>query len=214
MTPNTEPRSEPRRGAFLRNLRRLHARVGLTGASFGLLFGLTGFLMSHRAVMKIETGKAEAQKVQIELDHSPASIEDLAATLAARFGVPMARMRTRVQAPRPARFGGQPMTVAPQWQVTVGGHAHFARATYLPGNRTVDLERTDANFIETLERLHKSDAGQAGWILLADAFAGALVFLSLSGTLLWTRLAGPRLLSVGLALGGFVVAILIAARAW
>jgi hypothetical protein len=96
----------------------------------------------------------------------------------------------------------------------VTGHAHFARATYLPGNRTVDLERTDATLIETLERLHKSDAGQAGWILLADAFAGTLVFLSLSGTLLWTRLAGPRLLSVGLAMGGFLTALLVAARAW
>jgi hypothetical protein len=214
MTPTIEPRSEPRRGAFLRHLRRLHAWAGLTGATFGLLFALTGFLLSHRAVMKIETGRAEAQKIQIELGQPPASIEELAATLAARFGVPMARMRTRVQAPWPARFGGQPVTAAPQWLVTVTGHAHFARATYLPGNRTVDLERTDAGLVETLERLHKSEAGQAGWILLADAFAGTLVFLSLSGTLLWTRLAGPRLLSAGLALGGFVAAVLVASRAW
>jgi hypothetical protein len=214
MTPTTEPGSQPRRGAFLRNLRRFHAWVGLTGATFGLFFGLTGFLMSHRAVMKIETGKAEAQKIQLELDQPPATIEELAATLAARFGVPLARLRTRVLAPRPARFGGQPVTAAAQWQVTVNGHAHFARATYLPGNRTVDLERTDATLVETLERLHKSEAGQAGWILLADAFAGTLVFLSLSGTLLWTRLAGPRLLSVGLALGGFLTALLVAARAW
>jgi hypothetical protein len=214
MTPATEPRSEPRRGAFLRNLRRFHAWVGLTGATFGLFFGLTGFLMSHRAVMKIETGKAEAQKIQIELDKPPASIDELAATLSARFGVPLARLRTRVQAPKPARFGGQQVTAAPQWQVLVSGHAHFARATYLPGNRTVDLERTDANLIETLERLHKSDAGQAGWILLADAFAGTLIFLSLSGTLLWSRLAGPRLLSFGLALGGLALAVLIASRAW
>jgi hypothetical protein len=126
----------------------------------------------------------------------------------------MSRMRWRVQAPRPARFGGQQVTAAPQWMVTVGGHAHFARANYLPGNRTVDLERSDANLIETLERMHKSEAGQAGWILLADCFAGALIFLTLSGTLLWTRLAGPRLLSVGLALGGLLVAVLVASRAW
>jgi hypothetical protein len=98
--------------------------------------------------------------------------------------------------------------------VLVSGHAHFARATYQPGNRTVDLERSDANFIETLERMHKSEAGQAGWILLVDGFAGALVFLTLSGTLLWTRLAGPRLLSAGLALGGLVTAVLVASRAW
>ncbi|GLH72206.1 hypothetical protein GETHLI_07080 [Geothrix limicola] len=214
----TETRSEPRpnrrKGAFLRNLRRFHAWVGLSGAAFGLLFGLTGFLMSHRSVMKIEAGAVEEHKVQIELDRPPASIEELASGLAARFQVPLSRLRWRVQAPRPARFGGQQVTAAPQWMVMVSGHAHFARATYLPGNRTVDLERSDANLVETLERLHKSDGGQAGWILLVDCFAGGLVFLTLSGTLLWTRLAGPRLLSVGLALSGGLAAVLIASRAW
>jgi hypothetical protein len=214
MTSAAAPPSEPRKGAFLRQLRRFHAWVGLAGASIGLLFGLTGFLMSHRSVMKIEVGHAEPQKIQIELDHPPATIEELAATLAAKFGAPPSRIRTRVQAPRPARFGGQAVTAAPQWVVMVSGHAHFARATYLPGNHTLDLERSDAGLIEAMERLHKQEAGQAGWILLADAFAGALLFLILSGTLLWTRLAGPRLLSAGLVLGGLVVAVSIAVRAW
>jgi len=214
MTSITDSRFDTRKIAFLRNLRKFHAWVGLTGATFGLLFGLTGFLMSHRAVMKIEAGHVDEQKVQIELDQPPATIEGLATTLAAKFQVPMARVKWRIQPPRPARFGGQPVTAAPQWSVQVNGHAHFARATYLPGNRTVDLERSDANLIETLERLHKSQAGQAGWILLADGFAGALVFLTLSGTLLWTRLAGPRLLSAGLALMGLLTAVTVASRAW
>lgn len=210
----TAPRSESRRAAFLRNLRRFHAWVGLTGASFGLLFGVTGFLMSHRAVMKIEAGQVEARKVQIELEQAPATIEALADALSAKFGVPLSRMRWRVQAPKAARFGGQQVTAAPQWTVTVGGHAHFARATYLPGNRTVDLERSDANLIEALERMHKAEAGQAGLILLTDCFAGVLVFLTLSGTLLWTRLAGPRLLALGLASAGLLALVLVASRAW
>ena len=212
ITP-TRP-ADARRGAFLRNLRRFHAWVGLSGAAFGLLFGLTGFLQNHRAVMRIPAGQVEEHKVQIALDPPPATIEDLAGTLAARFGVPMSRMRWRVLPPRPARFGGQEVKASEEWLVLVTGHAHFARATYLPGNRTVDLERGDANFIETLERLHKGEAGQAGWILLTDCFAGSLVFMTLSGTLLWSRLAGPRLLSAALALGGLLTAILIASRAW
>ena len=214
MTPNSASRPDSRRGAFLRNLRRFHAWVGLSGATFGLLFGLTGFLQNHRAVMKLEAGQVEVHKVQLELDQPPATIEALAGTLAARFGVPMSRIRSRVLAPRPARFGGQEVKAPAQWLVQVMGHAHFARATYLPGNRTVEVEQSDANLLETLQRLHKAEAGQAGWILLTDCFAGALAFLALSGTLLWTRLAGPRLLSVGLALGGLVVALLVASRAW
>ena len=214
MTSKSVSRPDSRRGAFLRNLRRFHAWVGLSGAAFGLLFGLTGFLQNHRSVMRIQAGQVEEHKVQIQLDQPPATIEELAGTLAARFGVPMGRMRWRVLSSRPARFGGQDVQASAQWLVLVTGHAHFARATYLPGNRTVDLERDDANFLETLERLHKGDAGQTGWILLTDGFAGALVFLTLSGTLIWTRLAGPRLLSAALALGGVVAALLVASRAW
>jgi len=214
MTSIPTSRPDSRRGAFLRNLRRFHAWVGLSGAAFGLLFGLTGFLQNHRAVMKIEAGQVEEHKVQIQLDQPPATIEALAGTLATRFGVPMSRVRWRMLPPRPARFGGQEVKAAEQWMVLVTGHAHFARATYLPGNLTVDLERGDANFLETLERLHKGEAGQAGWILLTDCFAGGLVFMTLSGTLLWTRLAGPRILSAVLALGGLMAALLVASRAW
>jgi len=214
MTSAAATRSSSSRGAFLRNLRRFHAWVGLTGASFGLLFGLTGFLQNHRAVMKIEAGQVEAHRVQLELDQPPATIEELAGTLAIRFGVPLSRVRSRVLPSKSARFGGQEVKAPAQWLVQVTGHAHFAKATYLPGNRTVEVERSDASLLETLQRLHKAEAGQAGWILLTDGFAGALAFLALSGTLLWTRLAGPRLLSAGLVLGGLIVAILVAARAW
>jgi uncharacterized protein len=205
------PRS---RGGFLLFLRKVHAWVGVTGASLGLLFGLTGFLMSHRSTLKIQAGQVDERKVQIELEQPPATIEALAEGLAVRFGVPLTRLRWRVQAPRPARFGGQAVTAAPVWTVQVMGTAHFARATYLPWNRTVDLEQSDASLLAALQRLHRVESGQAGWILLADAFVGSLIFMFLSGTLIWTRLAGPRLLSLALALGGALTAALIASRAW
>jgi hypothetical protein len=214
MTSSSTAHPDSRRGTFLRNLRRFHAWVGLSGAAFGLLFGLTGFLQNHRTVMKIAAGQVEEHRVQIQLDPPPATIEELARNLASRFGVPMSRVRWRVLPPRSTRFGGQGVKSAEQWLVQVIGHAHFARAIYLPGNRTVDLERSDANVLGTLERLHKGEAGQMGWVLLTDGFAGALVFMTLSGTLIWTRLAGPRLLSAALALGGLVAALLVASRAW
>ena len=76
----------PTRASFLQTLRKLHAWIGLSGSAFGLLFGITGFLMAHRAVMKIDTGKAEAQSVQVELAQPPASIDALAQDLASRYG--------------------------------------------------------------------------------------------------------------------------------
>lgn len=78
----------------------------------------------------------------------------------------------------------------------------------------MELEQRGADFLQALKRLHKGDGGQFGWILVSDAFAGALVFLTLSGTLLWTRLAGPKLLAAGLAFSGLVIATLVAHGGW
>lgn len=204
----------PRKTAFLRLLRTCHAWVGLGGAVFGLLFGVTGFLLNHRGVMKIEAGQISERKVMVEFPEAPASPEALAQALAARFNVPMGRVKWLIKAGKPGRMGGAPVKVADQWTVSFLGHAHFALATYTPGNRTVELEQKDANFTQVLKRLHKGDGGQVAWILLSDAFAGALVFLTLSGILLWTRLAGPKLLAAGLSVGGLAIAVLVASRGW
>ena len=203
-----------RKAQALRLLRKLHAWIGLGGAAFGLLFGITGFLLNHRGMLKIEAGQIQERKIAVELPVIPASPEALARELAARFNVPMARVKWLTKAGKAGRIGGTSLQTADQWTVAFMGHAHFALATYTPGNRTVELEQKDANFVQALKRLHKGDGGQLGWILLSDAFAGALLFLTLSGTLLWTRLAGPKLLAVGLAGVGLLAGILVAARGW
>ena len=203
-----------RKARFLRALRKLHAWLGLSGAAFGLLFGFTGILMNHRAVMKLDVGRTEERKVQVELPGPAPTPEALAETLRQRLGWDPARVRARVQAGRPARFQGRDVQASEVWTVTYGGHAHAAKATYLPGNRTAELELRDANLVDALKRLHMASSGSAGWILLSDAFAGALLFLTLSGLLLWTRLAGSRLLALGLALGGLAALVGVASAAW
>jgi hypothetical protein len=199
---------------LLRALRKLHAWIGLSGAALGLLFGVTGFLMNHRAVMKLPGGHTEVEKVQLELAGPAASPEALARDLAARLGFAPERARWQVQAPKPVRFGGASVTAAGSWTVMLGTHSRQARATYQPGNRTVEVEQRRADLLGALQRMHKADAGHGPWILLADAFAGALVFLTLSGILLWTRLAGGKLLAAGLAVGGLLAVVLVASRAW
>ncbi|MBK8789307.1 MAG: PepSY-associated TM helix domain-containing protein [Holophagaceae bacterium] len=152
-----------RKTVFLRLLRKVHAWVGLGGAVFGLLFGLTGFLLNHRGVMKIEAGQIQERKVVVEFAEAPASPEALARDLAARFSVPAARVKWQVKPGRPGRMGGAPIKVADQWTVAFLGHAHFALATYIPGNRTVELEQRDASFVQVLKRLHKADGGSS-WV--------------------------------------------------
>ena len=211
---NGAPERRARPAAFLRTLRRCHAWVGLAGLGFGLLFGGTGFLMNHRAIMRIDTGAFQERRVTVDLPEAPATPEALARLLAARFGLAPERVKWLVKPARAGRLGDAEVTAPEQWNLLFIGHAHFARANYVPGNRSLDVEQKDANLIGALERLHKADAGQAGLILVMDAFAGALVFLSLSGALLWTRFDGPRLLAAGLASGTVVAALLVASRCW
>lgn len=208
------PSGSASRACALRFLRRLHAWIGLGGAAFGLLFGVTGFLLNHRAVMKVEAGQIQEQRLNVELAAPAPSPEALATQLAARFGFDPAQARFRIQAPRVGHWAGTPVKAAETWTITLGGHARFASATYLPGNRTVEVEQRNASPLAALKRLHTSGAGHLGWILLSDAFAGALLFLTLSGILLWTRLAGPKLLAAGLGFGGFVLLVGVASRAW
>jgi uncharacterized protein len=44
------------------------------------------------------------------------------------------------------------------------------------------------------------------WVLFLDTIAGALIVMSLTGFLLWTRLHGPRLLAGGLVGGSLALA--------
>jgi hypothetical protein len=79
--------------SFLRALRRFHAWIGVSGAAFGLLFGLTGILQNHRAVMKIDLGQVEESKVQVELAVPAASPDDLAKALQAQLGTKAVALR-------------------------------------------------------------------------------------------------------------------------
>jgi hypothetical protein len=82
-------------------------------------------------------------------------------------------------------------------------------AEYWVGNAFVSVKRQDANVFAFITRLHKGVGMGAGWVLLADTLAGGLVFLSLTGLLLWTRLHGSRLTMAGLGLTSLGIAIFL-----
>jgi uncharacterized protein len=56
-----------RRARFLVWLRRTHAWLGFWGAALALLFGASGILLNHRAIMKIPAAKMEQTVVQLAL---------------------------------------------------------------------------------------------------------------------------------------------------
>lgn len=205
--PTRSQRRGLRRINLLKWLRRTHAWVGLWGAALGLLFGGTGILLNHRAVMKIPAGQNVETQTQIALDAPPPSPQALAQLLGERLGYPVDRIKTRKEGAREVLWSGQAVLQPERWSVSFDSPGRFARGEYWVGNRTVSVKLFEADAFSTLKRLHTGASNDTAWILLADAMAGGLVFLALTGTLLWTRLSGPKLAGAALVLGGLGSAV-------
>ena len=65
--PTPAQRVHRRRALFVRWLRKIHLYVGLWGAALGFVFGATGILMNHRAILKIPVEKVVQKSAQLAL---------------------------------------------------------------------------------------------------------------------------------------------------
>lgn len=198
------------RGAFLKWLRRTHAWLGLWGATLGILFGVTGILMNHRAVMKIPVAKLEQNVIQLLLPQPPPPTADVfAGWLQRELGLGLGKppARKKAEPPRTVVWGGQEVRQPARWEVSFGAPQYLITAEYWVGNSFATVRRFDANAWAFLMGLHMANGASVAWILLADSIAGSFIVLALTGVLLWTRLHGPRLVAAGLALGSLLLGI-------
>jgi hypothetical protein len=192
--------SELQRGAFLLWLKRTHAWTGLFGAVLFVLLGFTGILLNHRSVWKIDTGAPTVSAVEFVRDGTPFEDRDgFAAWVQETYGVAQEAGSSR-QAPSIERvsFEGQQIAAAERWDMRFRGPNAVLEASYVPAANLVALERTEHSFLGFLKELHKGHGIGIVWILLIDAVGGALLLMSLSGILLWSKLHGPRLAALGL----------------
>ena len=192
------PRAWHRPG-FLKWLRRTHAWFGLWGAVLGLLFGFTGILLNHRAVLKIPAAKNTETQFQVALsDPLPNNPEELGRYLQEKLKLDTPPTRARKEPAKTAPWGDENIRQPERWQFNFVNPQHSINVEYWVGNRYVSVRQQDPNFFALLTRLHQGTGAGIAWILLVDTLGGALIVLSLSGLLLWTRLHGPRLVALGL----------------
>jgi hypothetical protein len=188
-----------KRGRFLVWLRRTHAWMGLWGAAMGLLFGVTGILLNHRNEMKIPLAKhEETRQVLTPPGASLESPETLEAWLRTEFKLPEAKSRVQKKPGGPVPWGGGQVEQPENWRVTLTTPNLSVNAEYWKGDASTHVEQKEANLWATLSSFHKGSGMSNAWILLTDTLAGALLVLAITGTLLWSRLHGPRLLAAGL----------------
>jgi hypothetical protein len=191
-----------------RLIRQLHLWIGAWGAIAAILFGFTGFVQNHRALLKLPQGEAtELSKVEIEVPEAArATPEALRDWLRDTQHVPIDNIRA--QQGRPGELNGQKVRQPSRWMLS-GGNARLTwNAEYTPGNATVEIRNTEQSALAVMLRLHKGVGGGIGWILLTDSFALSMFALGITGLLLWARGRSVRQLIFS-AVGAAVVVVLI-----
>ncbi len=210
-------RKRSRRASFIKWLRKVHGWVGLWGAVLGLLFGVTGFLLNHRAgPLKISSGQAQVKEMQVALptDHlnhpdRPATPEALALWLQQTLDFDGKPGRIRREKAHPVAWGERSVVQPESWQFALMGPRESIAVEYWVGNSTVSVKRTQSAFFATLNNLHRGVGMGIGWVLLMDTIAGSLILLSLTGVLLWTELNRKKTVGVVLVVGSVAAACAI-----
>lgn len=199
MTATTAIPAHVSRALLLRWLRRVHGWMGLWGAIFGLLFGFTGFLLNHRAVMKIPALQMEQSQFQLVLPvNRPADAQAFAGWVQQQLQLKHPPYKVLNEPVREISVGDRTLHQPAQWKVEFHSPQHSFSVEYWVGNQFASVKHQDVNVLGFLMRLHKGVGMEKGWILLIDTFAGAMVFLAITGLLLWTKMRGSRLVAAGL----------------
>ncbi|MBS0520831.1 MAG: PepSY-associated TM helix domain-containing protein [Proteobacteria bacterium] len=211
-----------RRAVFVRWMRRTHGWFGLWGALLGLIFGLSGVWLNHRAVLKLDLPAQKISNAQVQLPApAPESVDMLAAWLADRLKMDPTPKNVRIERARPVPWGDRkeaeeggtgPLTQPERWSFALGGPDHLVQVEYWRGNRSISVRTVSNGFIATLTNLHKGVAMPIPWILLVDTMAGSLIFLSVSGLILWWETNRRR--QLGIAIFGVSVVVTVGLAMW
>lgn len=125
----------------------------------------------------------------------------------AEFNLPMEPRAPRASTTNPERvkFLGEERTPVQIW-VRIFSHPNGRlRVEYVEGSASVSVREEAKNIWGFIKHLHKGSGMGIVWILFLDTIAGALIAMTITGFLLWSRLHGTRLLALGI-IGTSVVA--------
>lgn len=194
------PPTPSRRASFVKWLRRMHGWIGLWGAVLGLLFGSTGILLNHRAVLKIPAVQSQESTVQVPLPTpAPVSAQAMADWLKRSLRLAPEPGRVRAEPSRPVPWGDRAIVQPARWSASFTSPSSNIQAEYWVGNSYITLKRVQNNSFGTLTNLHKGTGMGVGWILLVDTLAGSIILLSISGVVLWALTHRRRV--IGIAIG-------------
>ena len=206
-------RTVARRSRTHRIVRQLHLWIGAWGAIAAILFGSSGFIMNHRAVLKLPQGSSsDLSKVELPVpEDARKTPEAMRAWLHNSHKVDIDNVRAMPG--QPMEFNGQKITPPARWTFSGGNARISVQAEYGEGNAAVSVRTTEQSPLAVLTRLHKGVGGGITWILLGDTFALAMVALGISGILLWARGRSAKQMAFSVVGAATLVLLLIGGAA-
>lgn len=195
-------------GAAIRWLKRVHAWTGLWGALLFLMLGFSGVLLNHRSILKIDTGKPHEVSV-VTMPVAAGLITDekaLGKWAKAALDLPSEPKTPRKEDTAPKMFNGKTVVEPVKWSQTFRHPNGIITADYISGSPSVAIKQEADNALEFVKNLHKGTGVGVAWVLFMDSIAGALIAMSLTGFLLWSRFHGTRLVAGGIVLGSLAFA--------
>lgn len=204
-----------RKAALLKWLRKTHGWIGLWGAALGLLFGTSGILLNHRALLKIPAAQSEESTVQLPLPvPAPRDAEAMAQWLKQSLSIGAPATKVKQDKAKAVAWGDAAVTQPARWSASFTTPANSVQAEYWVGNSFVSVKRSDTNAFGVISNLHKGTGMGVAWILLVDTLAGSIILLSITGVLLWTLMNKKRLVGAAIATVSLLALLGIAAASF
>ena len=204
-----------RRNRTHRIVRQLHLWIGAWGAIAAILFGSSGFIMNHRAVLKLPQGSSsDLSKVELPVPEGVRSTpEAMRIWLRDTQKLDIDIDNVRVMRAQPVELNGQKIKPPARWMFSGGNARVSTQAEYSEGNASITVSTTEQSPLAVLTRLHKGVGGGPAWILLTDTFALAMVALGISGILLWARGRSAKQMAFSVVGAAALVLLLIGGAA-
>jgi hypothetical protein len=196
-----------------RLFRQLHLWIGAWGAVAAILFGFTGFIQNHRAVLKLPQGDSiEVSQIELPVpaadSKSPEVLRDWL-----RDAQHLDIESQRIEPGTAVQFNGQQIRQPAHWMFLGGNARTTLQGDYSEGTNLIKLRTIVQSPLAVMSRLHKGVGGGLSWILLTDSFALAMVVLGTSGLLLWSRGRTKRQMVFSAVGAAVVIVVLIGGHA-
>jgi uncharacterized protein len=196
-----------------RLIRQLHLWIGAWGAVAAILFGLTGFVQNHRALLKLPQGESiEVSRIELPVPAADRKSPDVLRDWL-RDAQHLDIERQRIEAGKTVELNGQRIPQPAHWTFLGGNARTTLQGDYSEGANLITLRTLVQSPLAVMSRLHKGVGLGLSWILLTDSFALAMVVLGISGLLLWSRGRTKRQMVFSVVGAAIVIVVLIGGHA-